>query len=205
MVNPEGNSNVVVIFINEQKVLNHNRNADAIGNTCLRQLLSDVSTDKHSLKINPEILNCEPVFYDVCCVGKLLNPTLNVFLERGVVPGEDKNSDSLNECNNIVYCDLYACQIGCKTAKSFKQKNSDLYKLFEDQFLRALISEKNEGKRKGVHLLRLKKKGSIVIKLINRNEIVTRGYGFFESSLKGLIRRNRDLKTLSETKKKKTI
>ena len=123
-----------------KRVLTLNRNADAVGNTCLWQLLSNVSTDKHSLKINPEILNCEPIFYDIRCVGKLLNPTLNVFLERGVVPGEDNNSDSLSECNNIVHCELYVSRIGCKTAKNCKQKNSDLYKLFEEQLL--IIKEK---------------------------------------------------------------
>ena len=126
LVNPEGNSNLV-ICTSEQKVLNHNRNVDAVENTCLWQLLGNASTDKHSLNINPEILNCEPVFYDIRCVGKLLNPTLNVFLERRVVPGEDNNSDSLSECNNIVHCALNVSRIGCKTAKTCKQKNSDLY------------------------------------------------------------------------------
>ena len=34
-----------------------------------RQLLSDVSTHKHSLQIDPEILNGHPVLNDVCGVG----------------------------------------------------------------------------------------------------------------------------------------
>ena len=52
----------------------------------LRQLLGNVSTHKHGLKIHPQVLNHQPVFDDLSGVGQLLHPKLNVFLERSIVP-----------------------------------------------------------------------------------------------------------------------
>lgn len=54
----------------------------------LRQLFSDVSTHKHSLQVDPEVLDSHPVFYDISGVGKILNPLLNLGFKWGVVPGK---------------------------------------------------------------------------------------------------------------------
>lgn len=54
----------------------------------LRQLFSDVSTHKHSLQVDPKVLDGHPVFYDISRVGKILNPLLNLGFKWGVVPGK---------------------------------------------------------------------------------------------------------------------
>lgn len=54
----------------------------------LRQLFCNVSTHKHSFKVDPEILNSHPVFNDISGVGKILNPLLNLAFKWGVVPGK---------------------------------------------------------------------------------------------------------------------
>lgn len=54
----------------------------------LRQLFSNVSTHKDSLQVDPEVLDCHPVFYYIRCVGKILDPLLNLAFEWGVIPRE---------------------------------------------------------------------------------------------------------------------
>lgn len=53
----------------------------------LWQLLSDVPTHKHCLQVDPKVLDRHPVFYNVSCVGEILNPLLNLAFKWGVVPG----------------------------------------------------------------------------------------------------------------------
>lgn len=54
------------------------------------QLLRDVSTDEHSFKINPEILNKQPPFKDFVGIGQVTHPLLDLLSERGVVPESKK-------------------------------------------------------------------------------------------------------------------
>ena len=54
--------------------------------TCLWQLFRNVSTNKHSLKIDPKILHNQPTFNNLRGVSKLLYPKLNLFLKGGIVP-----------------------------------------------------------------------------------------------------------------------
>lgn len=51
----------------------------------LRQLFGDVSPHKHSLQVDPKVLDRHPVFYDISGVGKILNPLLNLGFKRRVV------------------------------------------------------------------------------------------------------------------------
>lgn len=53
----------------------------------LRQLFSNVSTHKYSLQVDPEVLDSHPVLYYIRCVGKILNPLLNLGFKWGVVSG----------------------------------------------------------------------------------------------------------------------
>ena len=52
----------------------------------LWQLSCYVTADKHSLQVDPEILDLEPVLNDVGCVTQLMHPGLNLRLEWRVVP-----------------------------------------------------------------------------------------------------------------------
>lgn len=56
--------------------------------TYLRELFSDVSPYKHSLQVDPEVLDRHPVLYDISCVGQILHPLLYLCLKWGVVPVE---------------------------------------------------------------------------------------------------------------------
>ncbi len=56
----------------------------------LRQLLGNVTTHKHGLKVHPEILNHQPVLENFSGVCQVLDPLLNVLLEGGIVPAENK-------------------------------------------------------------------------------------------------------------------
>ena len=59
--------------------------------TNLWQLFSNISSNKHSLKVNPQVLHCQPVLNNVGCVRKLLNPALNLLLEGRIIPGKIMN------------------------------------------------------------------------------------------------------------------
>ena len=76
--------------------------------TNLWQLLSNISTDKHSLKVNPQILHSEPVFDDVSCIRKFLNPALDVLLKRSVISGENTQSHFFSAYETFVRCELHA-------------------------------------------------------------------------------------------------
>lgn len=65
----------------------------------LGQLFCNVSTHKHSFKVDPEILNSHPVFNDISGVGKILNPLLNLAFKWGVVPGK---SDLTSACKPYI-------------------------------------------------------------------------------------------------------
>ena len=58
------------------------------GVTYLGELFGNISPNKHSLQIHPEILDDQPVLNDLCTVGQFLHPQLNVFLEWSIVSGE---------------------------------------------------------------------------------------------------------------------
>lgn len=57
--------------------------------TNLWQLLSNITTNEHSLEVDPQILHSQPILDNVSCVRKLLNPALNVFLKRSIVSGKN--------------------------------------------------------------------------------------------------------------------
>lgn len=57
--------------------------------TYLGQLLGNVSSNKHSLQVHPEVLYLHPRLKDFCSVGELGDPVLDVLLEGGIVPGVD--------------------------------------------------------------------------------------------------------------------
>lgn len=52
----------------------------------LWKLFGNVSTNKDSLQVYPQILYSHPVLNDVCCVRQVVYPLLNLSLERCVVP-----------------------------------------------------------------------------------------------------------------------
>lgn len=56
--------------------------------THLWQLLCDISSNKHSLEVNPQVLYCQPVLNNIGCVWKFLYPALDVLLERRIIPDE---------------------------------------------------------------------------------------------------------------------
>lgn len=60
--------------------------------THLGQLLGDVSSNKHSLQVDPEVLHDQPALNDLSRVGQLLNPELNLLLERSIVPAEGEET-----------------------------------------------------------------------------------------------------------------
>ena len=53
----------------------------------LWQLLGNVSTYKHSLQVDPEVLYDQPTLNNLSGVRKLLYPELDVLFERSIVPG----------------------------------------------------------------------------------------------------------------------
>ena len=57
----------------------------------LGQLFCDVTSDEHSFKVDPEILNGHPTFYNISRGGELGNPLVDTLLKRRVVStGEGK-------------------------------------------------------------------------------------------------------------------
>ncbi len=54
--------------------------------TDLRQLLGNVTPNKNSLQVDPEVLDNQPVLDDFRGVGQLLHPKLDLFLEGSIVP-----------------------------------------------------------------------------------------------------------------------
>lgn len=61
---------------------------DVTGERNLWQLLGDVSTHKHGLQVDPQVLNWQPLFDDFRCVGQFLDPQLNRGLEWSIVSRE---------------------------------------------------------------------------------------------------------------------
>ena len=57
----------------------------------LGQLLSDVSANEDSLQVDPEVLHGHPVLDDLGRVGQIVNPRLDLLLERHVVPTTNSN------------------------------------------------------------------------------------------------------------------
>ena len=51
----------------------------------LWQLLCNVSSNKHGLQVDPEVLHNQPFFDDLGGVGQLLHPELDLLLERSIV------------------------------------------------------------------------------------------------------------------------
>ena len=58
--------------------------------THLWQLLCNVSSHKYSLQVDPEVLHNQPVLEDLCRIGQVFYPLLNVWLERSIVPVDRK-------------------------------------------------------------------------------------------------------------------
>ena len=58
--------------------------------THLRKLFCDITTNKHSFKINPQILHSHPLFNDFRCSTKFINPGLNSWLKWNVISGKKK-------------------------------------------------------------------------------------------------------------------
>ena len=56
------------------------------GHTHLWQLLGDVTSYEHCFKVHPQVLNYHPSLKDLCGVGQLVDPRLNVFFERSIIP-----------------------------------------------------------------------------------------------------------------------
>ena len=51
----------------------------------LRQLLSDVTTHEYSLQVDPQVLDNQPIFNDLCGACQLLHPFLDLRLEGCIV------------------------------------------------------------------------------------------------------------------------
>ena len=66
--------------------------------TDLRQLFSDVSSDKHSLQINPQVLHHEPVLDDLRGSSQLGNPLLDITFEWRIVPDKWTTNFSSHAC-----------------------------------------------------------------------------------------------------------
>ena len=57
-----------------------------VENTNLWKLFGNVSSDKHSFQINPQVLHCHPLLNDFCCSTQLVDPKLNFRFKRNVIP-----------------------------------------------------------------------------------------------------------------------
>ena len=66
--------------------------------TDLRQLFSNVSSDKHCLQINPQVLHHEPVLDDLRGSSQLGNPLLDITFEWRIVPGKRTTNFSSHAC-----------------------------------------------------------------------------------------------------------
>ena len=54
----------------------------------LWQLLCNVSANEYGLQVDPEVLHHQPVLKNLCRIGQVFHPLLNVWLERSIVPAE---------------------------------------------------------------------------------------------------------------------
>ena len=52
----------------------------------LWQLLCNVSSNEHSLQVDPEVLHNQPLFDDLSGIGEFLHPQLDFLLEGSIVP-----------------------------------------------------------------------------------------------------------------------
>ena len=69
--------------------------------TNLWQLLRNVATDKHSLEVNPQVLDGHPVLQDVGRVRQVMNPLLDVLLEWCVVPASKVSRITISRGLNV--------------------------------------------------------------------------------------------------------
>lgn len=71
------------------------KSTHAVSDTYLWQLFSNVTPDKHSLQVDPEVLYNQPVLNDLRGASQLLHPLLYTGLERSVV-STDRVIDQLS-------------------------------------------------------------------------------------------------------------